>query len=401
MDIRITPSNLSGNIEAVSSKSYAHRLVLACALSNASSELYIKNCSADLSATIEVLKSLGAKISSSSNLYKITPINFDLLPEKITIDVHDSGATLRFMLPIISALLSQTTYACDSKLATKQFSDLLYSLKGIGFSAEKLPFTTKGRLNCGEYYIAKGINSQFVSGLMFALPLLKEDSKIIFMQKTSTLNTDITMQVLSLFGIKIDKTEQGYLVYGNQKYSAIPSTVVEGDYFLSAYWYLANKLGGDISIKNLNVNSMQIEKDFFAEIDSLFAKPNKTIKVIDLDRLPLLSVGACFVKGQTILELPQLITAKEVAKINVLVNAISKMGGGIRFTENKIIVNGNSLVGDCIVDCFGDFKLAMAITIGGCYCKRSIKILDCQCVNKGYSGFFNDLNSLGGKANAE
>ena len=401
MDIKITPANLSGKIEAVSSKSYAHRLFLAAALSNERTEIYMKNGSSDLNVTLEVLKNFGVRTSFDGNVVTVAPVDFLNVPDKVSINVHDSVATLRFLLPIISAVTPQVTYDGEGKILLRPYTELLYTLKGVGFSSEKLPFTIKGSLLAGEYRIPPQVSMQFVSGLMFALPLLKQDSKIIFMQTPNTVNTDMTMQVLSIFGVSIDKTDYGYYIAGNQKYISPQKVVVEGDWALSSVWKLCQRLGGKIEIENLNPSTLQTEKANFDIIDGLFDGKNEICDV-DLDLLPLLTVASVFLNRKTEIRLAKKPTSKELIKINTLILALNKLGADVVGNDLGLVVNGmGRLSGGGLVDCFGDFRLAMAIAVAGCFSDNPIKILDVQSILKHYPTFFNDINALGGKAQVE
>ncbi len=401
MDIKITPANLRGKIEAVSSKSYAHRLFLAAALSDNPTEIYMKNGSADLTVTLEVLKNLGLKTSVNNGVYRVTPIDRLYLPEKLSVDVRDSLATLRFLLPVINALTEQVTYDGDGKLLMRSYADLLYVLKGVGFTSEKLPFTIKGRLTAGEYRIPKQVGMQLVSGLMFALPLLERDSKIIFMESVNTINADMTAKVLSWFGVAIEKTDYGYFIKGNQSYCSPVNASVEGDYALSCVWKLAQRLGADVTIDNLNGDTLQPEKKNFDIIDQLF-DGDGNLSGVDLEMLPVLSVGSVFIKRKTVIKLAGKPSDKELMKVNALILALNKLGAHVEGTGDGVVIDGDGcLTGDAMVDSFGDFRLTMALSLAGCFTKTPIKILGAQTVLKHYPSFFNELNSLGSKAQVE
>ena len=398
MDIKITPAKLNGTIQAVSNKTYSHRLFIASSLSENPTKIYMKNGSLDLSVTFDVLKNFGFRANKNGNEYLVTPKNS--IEEKISVDVHDSAPSLRFLLPILCALSEQVTVVGEGKLLARSHADLLYALKGVGFTSEKLPFTIKGRLNGGDYYVNEKLSMQFVSGLMLALPLLDKDSRIIFNGNVNTTNAQITALIMQDFGVEVVKEEKGYFIKGSQKYVAPQSLNVEGDYALSCVWKLCNKLGSNIKIENLNPNTLQSEKARFDTIDKLFLE--KTVNDIETDLLPCLIVGACFKKGETLLNIEKGVSNKELAKIYAFVNAINKLGGKVTVNGNAVLVRGEGeLKGGQMVDSYADYRFAMALTVAGCFAKEPIKILDAQVVLKHYATFFNDVNLLGGKTQVE
>ena len=169
MDIKIYPSTLQGEIDAVSSKSMAHRLFICSALSESKTVIQLKDKSKDIDATINCIKALGGGVERHYNAYTITPINTGVKKSRIY-NAVESGSTLRFMLPIICALGANGTFIGEGRLPDRPITELTNIIKGCAFSNDKLPITVHGKMQSGEYRIKGNISSQYISGLMFSLP---------------------------------------------------------------------------------------------------------------------------------------------------------------------------------------------------------------------------------------
>lgn len=280
-NVIITPSLLKGKVSAPPSKSVAHRLLICAALSEGNSKITDLSSSKDIIATIEALKALGAEIEFDRTTANVKGIK--KIPKKAVVDCNESGSTLRFIIPIAAALGVDTTFIGKGKLPERPITPYLEELtkNGIAFDYNNtMPFSITGKLKSGNFSISGAISSQFITGLLFALPLLEGDSQIILTSKLeSKPYVDITIDCLNKFGVEIIENEKGYYIKGNQKY--ISNDVrVEGDYSQAAFYYVANALGSDIQIDNLNPDSYQGDKKIIEIINEIsYNKKRKLLRL--------------------------------------------------------------------------------------------------------------------------
>ena len=261
MNITVFPKKLSGQVTVPPSKSVAHRMVIAAALSNGVSEITNLYPSVDILATMDCMRALGAKIDFDGDKAVIEGIKD--IPESAFLDCCESGSTLRFLIPVACALGVDTQFTGRGRLPQRPITPYLDEFPKHGVSFEynnTMPFSTNGKLTGGKFYVDGGISSQFITGLLFALPLLEEDSEIIL---TSHLESkpyvDITLGTLREHGCQVEETENGYFVKGGQNYMPF-SGRVEGDYSQAAFFKVANSLGSDIDIAGLSEKSFQGDK---------------------------------------------------------------------------------------------------------------------------------------------
>ncbi|MEG2038418.1 MAG: 3-phosphoshikimate 1-carboxyvinyltransferase, partial [Oscillospiraceae bacterium] len=258
MDISVH-GKLCGVVAAPPSKSQSHRLLIASFLCRQPVIVANITYSQDILATIDCCKSLGGDIEC-----KETSVVFNGFNQSVHADLNcrESGSTLRFMLPIAAALGITSSFSGEGRLPQRPIDEMLTVLtsKGVTGTATTLPLTLSGMMRGGDYYIDPSQSSQYLTGLLYALPLLCEDSKIYLTAEIqSKPYIDMTLQVLEQFGIKITETSYGYLIKGKQKYAPIYTTV-EGDWSNAAFWLCAGAIGDKLCCKGLNINSTQGDK---------------------------------------------------------------------------------------------------------------------------------------------
>ena len=403
-NVKIEPSLLKGTVCAPPSKSVAHRLLICAALSSGTSEISGLSLSKDIIATIDALKSLGAQITVEGNTAMVKGINN--IPQSATIDCNESGSTLRFLIPIATALGVSTTFLGKGKLPERPITPYLEELtkKGIVFDYNNsIPFSVSGKLKSGTFSLAGNISSQFITGLLFALPLLDGDSEIALTSKLeSKPYVDITIDCLSKFGISVTETEQGYSIKGNQNYSSA-DIKVEGDYSQAAFFYVANALGSDIEINNLNTSSFQGDKKII-EIISKISYNNK-MKAFEVDGcdipdiVPILTVLACFCEGTSRIYNVARLRIKESDRLESISYCINKIGGNVTTTEDSLIINGVESFTGGEVDSFNDHRIAMSMAVCATRCKKPLIIKNASSVEKSWPDFFEQYKKLGGKVN--
>lgn len=407
MNIKITPSNLVGEFQAAPSKSYAHRLIIATFLAGGGT---IKNVgsSSDIRATLGVIKSLGA-------VYKYDGVDLTITAvrkiAKCECNCIDSASTLRFMMSIVPALNIKATFCGTTGLMNRPMQGLFACLNERG--ADIKNYKVNGKLTAGIFQIDGKVSSQYVSGLLFALPLLDGDSEIII--KGSLVSKgyiDITLDVLSKFGIKIVKTEDGYFVSGNQKYVCPDGLSTEGDYSSAAVFLSAGAIGGKITAKNLEKNSCQgdraildVLKSFGADVEIgetyVTVSKNKlhaiTVDVENnLDLAQIIAVVAFFASGNTVIKNVNRLKFKESNRLLAIMNMAEIAGIKAEYKENSITIQGGKPIGGMFC-CELDHRTAMAASILACFAKGNSIIVGAEAVNKSYTNFYNDLKLLGGK----
>ena len=418
MEMRCTPAILSGKIKAISSKSHAHRVLICSALADELTKINCNVLSKDITATLECLKMLGADIKTEENTILVTPQKFR---EKAEIDCGESGSTLRFLLPVVSALGVDATIIAHGRLPERPLSPLKEELekKGVIFQTDKeFPLHITGKLQSGEYELAGNISSQFISGLLFALPLLDGDSKISLIPPAqSKPYIDMTIETLRGFGIEIREEENTYIIKGNQKYISPKEITIDGDWSNSAFFLCAGAISNDgVTVSGLNVNSAQGDKKILDILKRMGAtvqinkneitvKKNKLMGTMvnggDIpDLVPIVSVmGAMCDKGVTHIVNASRLRLKESDRIATTEALLTKVGAAVSETDDGLVIWGeNELIGGR-VEGANDHRIVMSAAILSCLCSLPVDIFGVEAVEKSYPHFFEDFNSLGGKAN--
>lgn len=418
MEMRCTPSTLSGRINAISSKSDAHRLLICSALSNETTKINCNVMSKDIIATVECLKAMGADITVGNGVITVTPQAFK---SKAQLNCCESGSTLRFLLPVVSALGIVATLDGSGRLPERPISPLKEEMekKGVTFhTGSDFPLHLTGQLQSGEYEIAGNISSQFITGLLFALPLLNGDSKIKLIppvESRSYLN--ITLSALRKFGVEITQEENTYYIKGNQKYISPKEITVDGDWSNASFFLCAGAVSKKgVTVCGLDVNSPQGDKKILdilkrmgADVEingtEITVKRNKLFgTVVDArnipDLVPIISVvGACCEKGATHIINAQRLRLKESDRIQSVFGMLDRVGVAVSETDDGLIIwSDNEMVGK-VIDSYNDHRIVMSTAILSCECSLPVDITDYKAVEKSYPHFFEDFNSLGGRAN--
>ena len=395
MDVKIFPSKLDGIIEAVSSKAMAHRMFIAAALSDKPTRIYLNTRSGDVERTVNCLKELGAVIRSEDSVYSVSPV-WENLNKNAVLDVGGSSAALRLLLPVAAAI-GGVTFVGEGDLAKKSLEEYLFTLKGCAFSRDRLPFTLRGKLSAGEY-VLRNSNTQFASGLLFALALTDGESTVSFEGVPPSRGyMEMTESVMRDFGIGISFSDKSYKVTGG-KFRSPGFCRVEGDYATAAYFLGANAFGNRVRVTGLSENSFQEEKAVKKALLAFNAK-GTVLDVSEFPSLtPILAVCACYACSRTVIKNFTEVRLKEGERTQALVGILNKLGGDARLTEEGLVIEGKGgLKGGAIVDSFGDARLAMAAAFAATLADNPVTLLTAQAVKKLYPDFFNDFIKLGGK----
>lgn len=404
MDVKIYPTKLIGTLNAPSSKSYSHRMIIAAALADGVSEISNVTGSNDIQVTAGAMEALGADVLADGSVYTVRGIKSPA--SKADIDCGESGSTLRFIIPVAAALGTNTTFTGHGKLPERPYTPYVreFAKKGITFESQSgLPMTISGKLSAGEFLLEGDISSQFITGLMFALPLCEEDSVI---KLTSPLQSkpyaDMTVAALKNFGINIFETKMNglpmYLIKGRQKYS--PCRVsVEGDYSQAAFFFTANALGSEINVKNLIPDSVQGDKAIIDIIEKCGSdmKPF-TVDVGNIpDLVPILAVLGCFTEGTSRIVNAARLKIKESDRITAVANALNAIGGRVTAGDDFLEMQHIDRFTGGEVDSCNDHRIVMAAAIATTASAGPVIIRGAEAVNKSYPRFFEDLKALGGE----
>lgn len=413
MDRSVNGSALGGAVRAIPSKSQAHRMLICSALAEGASEIYCPAINEDIEATAACLNALGAKLSRAEGAYSVLPVgNGEGAAE---LDCGESGSTLRFLLPVACALGKKVTFVGRGRLPQRPMAELCEALRagGAEISADNLPISVSGGLRPGVYKLPSKVSSQYISGLMFALPLTGGESVIeLDGQPESEPYIDMTISALKLFGVEVIKQGNSYLIPGGQKYRSPGRAEVEGDWSNAAFWLCAGAIGKKpVSLSGMNMSSPQgdravrelLEK-FGAEIKTeggtLTVSPSK-LRGIEIDAknipdlVPVLAVTAATAEGDTRIYNAGRLRIKESDRIASTAALLRNLGAAVDETEDGLIVHDGGLRGGEISS-YGDHRIAMAAAVASCAADGEVTIRDSHVVAKSYPAFFEDYAALGG-----
>ncbi len=407
MNIKITPQPLSGGIDGIASKSYAHRALICAALAKGESKIRINTSSEDIEATVDCLCSLGADISVSGDVYTVTPIKTPI--EKAEINCRESGSTLRFLLPVVCALGTETFVSASGRLPERPLSPLKEELIRMGASiSDSFPLSVSGRIGCGDYKIAGNVSSQFVTGLLVALSYISGESKITLIPPVeSRPYIDITLDVLKKFGADIK--EENNIFYINGGNLSDCDFAVEADWSNAAFW-----LCSGVEVRNLNPVSAQGDKAIINVLSDMGAKITETKNgfIADVtalcgcridasqipDAVPVIAAVAATANGETVIFNAERLRLKESDRIESTASMLLSLGAEVDITDDGLIIKGKSSLTGGETDSFGDHRIAMAAAVAAQRCENAVTITNAHAVAKSYPAFFEDYNSLGGKA---
>lgn len=413
---------LNGTVNIPPSKSAAHRAILCAALADGRSTLSPIELSNDMYATIGAIKALGAKADFNSGVLTIDGIGGALdneAKEPVEINCIESGSTVRFIIPIASAVGINGKFTGEGSLLTRPLG--LYSelLPQAGVECQSnngcLPLVCKGRLKSGEYKIRGDISSQFITGMLLALPLCEGDSKIILTTELqSSAYVDMTVCCMADFGVKVERTDYGWSIKGGQHYQSREYTV-EGDWSQAGFFLCAGALGSELTLRGLRMDSVQGDMaavelflNFGADITekngnlivrkgSLKAQHINAEQIPDL--VPCLAVCAALCEGTTIIDHAERLHIKESDRLVSTAQLINALGGKAEAMSDGLKIEGVSSFTGGKVNGFNDHRTVMSTAIAALAASGEVSVTHPFSINKSYPSFFDVYNSLGGNAN--
>lgn len=415
----IKPSKLKGTVRVPPSKSICHRAVICGGLSNGRSVIGNVDYSDDINATISGMEALGARVEKNKDSMIIDGSMF--LREKndgaITIDCAESGTTLRMLLPISLIKENSAHFTGRGNLGKRPLKPYydIFDSQGITYKYEKdsLNLYIEGRLKPGDYYLRGDVSSQFISGLLMALPLLDGDSKIIITTHIESKGyVDLTIDMLEKFGICIENIDNNeFIIKGRQSYKPREVTV-EGDFSQAALFLAAGALGSCIECEGLRADSLQGDRVILHVLKGMGCEiqaGDKYIKAYSKgtrgalidgsqipDIIPVLSVVASLSSGTTKIVNAGRLRAKECDRLNAMHEELSKLGADITELDEGLVIKGRETLKGGIVDGHGDHRVVMALAIASTCCEGPVTIKSSDAVTKSYPGFWSDFKTLGG-----
>ncbi len=398
MNLTILPGKLTGSVIPPASKSVAHRALLASSLAGGTSVLTGVSPSQDMDATCNCGRLLGAEMVVDGE--KVTVTGGKEPVQHGAFDCGESGSTLRFVIPLASVLCDGGTFTGHGRLMERPQSvyETLFANTNIPFGFENGNLVLSGTLPAGVYNLAGDVSSQFLTGLLFALPLCQGDSRIHLTTPLESAGyVDITLDVLHQFGITIQVEGRDYIIPGNQAYLS-QDMGMERDYSQAAFFYVANALGSTIAIQGMREDSVQGDKAILEIIDRISKEDTPVIDVRQVpDLMPVVTVLAALQPGKTTQIVGgERLRIKESDRIATTSAGIRALGGKILENPDGVTVFGQASLPGGTVDCANDHRIAMAMAICSTCCEGPVHLEGAQCVKKSYPDFWQDFKALGG-----
>ena len=438
------PGALGGTIPAIASKSAAHRMLICAALSDGPCDIECGTTSKDIEATQACLEALGVRIVRRGNVLHVTPIDRGALGEGVhVLDCCESGSTLRFMLPVACALGAHAVIDGQGRLPERPLSPLREELEAHGIRLTPQgtwPLEVQGSLEGGRFLIAGNVSSQFVTGLLLALPLLEEGGSVrLHGPVESRPYIDMTLRTLAAFGVEVVESHYEveidsavapvteFKVPGGQSYKAQPYLKVEGDWSNAAFWLCAGALGGDgVSVSGLDFASAQGDKAILDILERFGARverdgqagtatvrpPEGFLRGVDLDAsdvpdlVPVVSVVAACAAGTTRVYNAARLRIKESDRLQSTAELLERLGIDLEELPDGLVIHGRGGMGTPAlragrVRSHNDHRLAMSAAVASVQATGAVCVEGAQAVNKSYPGFFADFARLGGVVNVE
>lgn len=423
MNLVLTPKKLSGTLVVPSSKSAGHRDLICAALADGKSLVKNITPSEDLEATCRVLQKFGATVETVAHEdgRRTVAVTGGLSSQTspLKVDCGESGSTVRFLIPVGLLTGREITYTGRGRLPERPLDPFLkiFDEKHIDYKKgnQSLPLTISGQLKGGTYELPGNVSSQFFTGLLMTLPLLRDDSVIrstTVVESESYIN--ITLDCLRRHGIYVEKERDGlYLIRGRQAYRKGEYTV-EGDFSQAAFWLVGGIIGQPLELTGLSGNSTQGDREIVSFIESmrgriersgsvLRAVPSRTtgltIDVKDCpDLVPALAVLGTFSQGITRIVNGARVRLKECDRLHAMAEVLNALGGKVQETKDGLIIEGVSSLTGGRVQAWNDHRIAMALAMASQRCTGKLTIEGAECVRKSYPSFWQDFAHMGGIA---
>lgn len=412
MNVTVKNGARHGNVTPPASKSEAHRAIICAALSKTESRIVCDGLSKDIEATVDCLNALGADISVNGGVIGVKPIGSAAGDNLLR--CGESGSTLRFLLPVAGALGREAVFKTEGRLSERPMDDLVFCLAAHGMRIEKngSDFLCSGKLTPGKYTIQGDVSSQYISGLLFALPALSNDSTLEVTGRIESRDyITMTENALAASGIELEKNENVYRIKGGQSYRFPEDHTVGRDWSGAAFFLCIGALSEKgVTVKGLSDDTAQGDRAILDILKSFGAmvtvgKNGVTVSggklrgiTVDAalipDLVPAISAVAAAAEGRTVIKNAARLRYKESDRLKTTRLMLSSLGADVKETGDGLVINGKNVLFGGKADSFGDHRIAMSAAVAASVCGSPVEVKGAECAGKSYPGFWNDLNSL-------
>ena len=414
----VAPGALCGSVRIPASKSQAHRLLICAALGKAPVHLTLDGFSDDILATMHCLTALGADIRQLPDGLLVTPIA--RVPDGLCeLPCRESGSTLRFLLPVCGLLGADAVFLREGRLAERPLAPLDEQLTqhGMTLRAEGARLYCRGRLTGGDFMLPGNISSQYITGLLLALPFLKEDSTLrLTTQLQSADYVRMTEQALEAAGVRLTRRPDGWDIPGHQAARLPAALAVEGDWSSAAFFLCAGALSErGVTVSGLRRDSAQPDSAVLAVLQSFGASVRWTaedavtvrrqpLRAVTVDAgpmpdlIPIVSVVAAAAGGETHIRNAARLRLKESDRLSSVAQLFTALGGHVRELPDGLIVTGGAPLTGGTADACGDHRIAMSAAIAAALCAAPVTVRGSETTSKSYPRFWDDLAMLKGEA---
>lgn len=416
-DVKFSPFVPNGTVNVPPSKSDVHRAIICAAMANGVSRISPVALSNDIKATIGCIKALGADAVLENNVLTVDGTNM-YKNKTALLDCGESGSTLRFFIPIAAVGNINATFVGKGKLPQRPIGIFTEALPKAGTVCKTeggLPLEIKGQLKRGIFEIPGNVSSQFITGLLLALPILEGDSEIVLTSPLESVGyIAMTIRTMKQFGVNIQATEKGWHIKGGQSYKTCDYTT-DGDWSQAAFFMVLGAVSGKVTVKGVAKDSTQGDKKCaeilarfgakVTQLDNEVTVEKGELKAITVDAsqipdlVPVLSVCAAFAEGTTKIINAERLRIKECDRLKATAELLNNLGGKVKELSDGLEITGVSSLKGGNVNGYNDHRIVMSAAVCAARSDEDITATFAMSINKSYPDFYIDYNSIGGKAN--
>lgn len=391
----VSPGTAKGTVMAPPSKSMAHRILMAAGLAKGTSVIRNVDLSEDIKATLGILKALGCEYSIKNMVVTMQGIGGKHICAAESLDCKESGSTLRFFVPLLLSGGSRARFTGAKRLFERPLDiyEDICKMQGIECSKKEQSLEVEGQLKASHFKIAGNISSQFITGLLFALPLLDEESILeVIPPVESKAYIDMTLETLQMYGIKIRQEGNTFYIPGNQTYEAV-NGCVEGDYSNAAFLDAFNLIGGDVHTEGLKENSLQGDQ-IYRKYFRLLKEAQPKMDIAECPDLGPILIGMAAANQGAVFTGTRRLKIKESDRGTVMAEELRKFGIDVKVDENTIVVSPGTLQKPReILQGHNDHRIVMTLTI---LCTITGGVIEgCEAVSKSFPSYYKTIEKLG------
>lgn len=411
MNVLIKSAHLSGEVTVPSSKSEAHRYMICAALSDKVTDVVIHGICSDIEATADCLSALGAGVVRTDFGYRITPVS--KTSKDALLKCRDSGSTLRFLIPVSAALGADADFYMEGKLHERPLYPLDAELlrHGVTLAKNGRTLSVRGKLSSNSFHIDGSVSSQFISGILMALPVLGGGIVILEGKVESVDYIKITIDAMKVFGVDVS-FEGNVLTVPAKGFTSPGRVTVCGDWSGASFWIAAGALSENgITCKGIDLSSTQGDRRILDVLTAMGAEieygyDSVTVKKAYLhatdtdaanipDAVPVISVLCAIAEGRSHITGAARLRLKESDRLAVMSELLRAMGTSVTELKDGLIIDGAGSLNGAVIDAHDDHRIAMSAAIASMMCNGDVTVTGAECVSKSYSAFWDDFVSLG------